>query len=104
MIPVSNLDAAMLYAETPEMPMHTMGVLILEPENEPGADLDDVTWRSIGGRERQQEYENDKNGSAELSHQAAIPLSTSHCSTVRNCSLSWPHPPHGAKWPAAAST
>lgn len=30
MIPVSNLDAAMLYAETPEMPMHTMGVLILE--------------------------------------------------------------------------
>mgnify|MGYP001821325928 FL=1 len=32
MIPVSNLDAAMLYAETPEMPMHTMGVLILERE------------------------------------------------------------------------
>ena len=30
MIPVSNLDAAMLYAETDEMPMHTMGVLILE--------------------------------------------------------------------------
>lgn len=30
MIPVSNLDAAMLYAETEEMPMHTMGVLILE--------------------------------------------------------------------------
>ncbi|MEJ2371773.1 MAG: wax ester/triacylglycerol synthase family O-acyltransferase [Gemmatimonadales bacterium] len=30
MIPVSNLDAAMLYAETAEMPMHTMGVLILE--------------------------------------------------------------------------
>ena len=30
MIRVSNLDAAMLYAETPEMPMHTMGVLILE--------------------------------------------------------------------------
>lgn len=30
MIPVSNLDAAMLYAETPEMPMHTLGVLILE--------------------------------------------------------------------------
>jgi diacylglycerol O-acyltransferase len=29
-IPVSNLDAAMLYAETAEMPMHTMGVLILE--------------------------------------------------------------------------
>ncbi|MDH4281755.1 MAG: hypothetical protein OEV36_03815, partial [Myxococcales bacterium] len=27
---MSNLDAAMLYAETPEMPMHTMGVLILE--------------------------------------------------------------------------
>ena len=32
MIPVSTLDAAMLYAETPEMPMHTMGVLILEAE------------------------------------------------------------------------
>ena len=30
MIPVSNLDAAMLYAETAEMPMHTLGVLILE--------------------------------------------------------------------------
>ncbi len=39
MIPVSNLDAAMLYAETPEMPMHTMGVLILEPENEAVAEL-----------------------------------------------------------------
>jgi len=35
MIPVSNLDAAMLYAETPEMPMHTMGVLILETEGLP---------------------------------------------------------------------
>jgi diacylglycerol O-acyltransferase len=32
MIPVSTLDAAMLYAETPEMPMHTMGILILEPD------------------------------------------------------------------------
>ena len=32
MTPVSTLDAAMLYAETPEMPMHTMGILILEPE------------------------------------------------------------------------
>lgn len=31
MIRVSNLDAAMLYAETAEMPMHTMGVLILDP-------------------------------------------------------------------------
>ncbi len=30
MIPVSNLDAAMLYAETAEMPMHTLGVLIFE--------------------------------------------------------------------------
>jgi diacylglycerol O-acyltransferase len=30
MIRVSSLDAGMLYAETPEMPMHTMGVLILE--------------------------------------------------------------------------
>ena len=36
MIRVSNLDAAMLYAETPEMPMHTMGVLVLEPRAEPG--------------------------------------------------------------------
>ncbi len=39
MIRVSNLDAAMLYAETPEMPMHTMGVLILE-EDELQADPD----------------------------------------------------------------
>lgn len=30
MIRVSSLDAGMLYAETPEMPMHTIGVLILE--------------------------------------------------------------------------
>ena len=39
MTPVSTLDAAMLYAETPEMPMHTMGVLILESEVEPGSEL-----------------------------------------------------------------
>ena len=39
MIPVSTLDAAMLYAETPEMPMHTMGILILEPEDPLGADV-----------------------------------------------------------------
>ena len=40
MIPVSTLDAAMLYAETPEMPMHTMGILILEPED--SLDVDDL--------------------------------------------------------------
>lgn len=34
MIPVSELDAGMLYAETPEMPMHTLGVLILEPNGQ----------------------------------------------------------------------
>ena len=28
---VTSLDAGMLYAETPEMPLHTMGVVILEP-------------------------------------------------------------------------
>ena len=42
MIPVSNLDAAMLYAETPEMPMHTMGILIFEAEElqpDPGSEL-----------------------------------------------------------------
>ncbi len=38
MIRVSTLDAAMLYAETPEMPMHTMGILILEPEDSLDAD------------------------------------------------------------------
>ena len=32
---VSSLDAGMLYAETPEMPMHTMGVLILETPKSP---------------------------------------------------------------------
>lgn len=31
MIPVSSLDAGMLYVETEEMPMHTMGVLLIEP-------------------------------------------------------------------------
>ena len=35
MIPVCSLDAGMLYAETPEMPMHTMGVLVLEPPATP---------------------------------------------------------------------
>lgn len=39
MIPVTSLDAAMLYAETKEMPMHTMGVLILDPTAESLADL-----------------------------------------------------------------
>ena len=39
MIPVSTLDAGMLYAETPEMPMHTMGILVFEPENAQGTDL-----------------------------------------------------------------
>jgi WS/DGAT/MGAT family acyltransferase len=39
MIRVSNLDAAMLYAETPEMPMHTMGVLILERTKDMGPEL-----------------------------------------------------------------
>lgn len=36
MIPISSLDAAMLYAETKEMPMHTMGVLLLEPPSVSG--------------------------------------------------------------------
>lgn len=39
MIRVSSLDAGMLYAETPEMPMHTMGVLILEPPTGPIFDV-----------------------------------------------------------------
>jgi hypothetical protein len=43
MIPVSTLDAAMLYAETPEMPMHTMGILVFEPENAQGTDLGEGT-------------------------------------------------------------
>ena len=30
MLRVSTMDAGMLHAETPEMPMHTMGVLLLE--------------------------------------------------------------------------
>lgn len=30
MRPVSSLDAAMLYAETPEMPLHTLGVVVIE--------------------------------------------------------------------------
>ncbi len=35
MIRLSSLDAGMLYAETPEMPMHTMGVVIVERPHEP---------------------------------------------------------------------
>lgn len=38
MIPISNLDAAMLYAETVEMPMHTMGVLLLDRTDQAGDD------------------------------------------------------------------
>jgi WS/DGAT/MGAT family acyltransferase len=37
---MSNLDAGMLYAETPEMQMHTMGVLVLEPDPQRGDALD----------------------------------------------------------------
>ena len=40
MIRMSNLDASMLYAETPEMQMHTMGVLILEPDDDSDGALD----------------------------------------------------------------
>jgi len=32
---VSSLDAGMLYAETPEMPMHVMGVVVIEPPRDP---------------------------------------------------------------------
>lgn len=49
MIPVSSLDAAMLYAETPEMPMHTMGILILERHDAVG-DLDEVSRFDIARR------------------------------------------------------
>lgn len=31
---VKSLDAGMLFAETPEMPMHTMGVVVLEPSRD----------------------------------------------------------------------
>jgi WS/DGAT/MGAT family acyltransferase len=37
---MSTLDAGMLYVETPEMQMHTMGVLILEPDVESGNAFD----------------------------------------------------------------
>lgn len=43
MIPVSTLDAGMLYAETAEMPMHTMGVLVFEPEDAADADGSEVS-------------------------------------------------------------
>lgn len=39
MIRVSSLDAGMLYAETPEMPMHTMGVLLLDAPDRPLFDI-----------------------------------------------------------------
>jgi len=35
MLPVATLDAAMVLAETAEMPLHTLGILILEPLEEP---------------------------------------------------------------------
>ncbi len=43
MIPVSTLDAAMLYAETVEMPMHTMGVLIFERDDADSEDLGEAS-------------------------------------------------------------
>ena len=43
MIPVSFLDAGMLYAETPEMPMHTLGILVFEPEDKAGAELGELS-------------------------------------------------------------
>ena len=45
---VPSLDAGMLYAETPEMPMHTMGVVILEPP--PGPPLFPVMRRVLEER------------------------------------------------------
>lgn len=45
MIRVSSLDAAMLYAETPEMPMHTMGVVLLDSPGVPSALPFDVMRR-----------------------------------------------------------
>jgi len=45
---VSSLDAGMLYAETPEMPMHTMGVVVLEPP--PDATLFEVMRRVLEER------------------------------------------------------
>lgn len=50
MIPVSTLDAAMLYAETKEMPMHTMGVLILEPFEASNADPEEQSSFEITQR------------------------------------------------------
>lgn len=50
MIPVSNLDAAMLHAETPEMSMHTMGVLILEPDATPKTTSDEIPPFEIARR------------------------------------------------------
>ena len=47
MIRVSSLDAGMLYAETPEMPMHTMGVLMLDA---PGRPIFDVCRRVVQQR------------------------------------------------------
>jgi WS/DGAT/MGAT family acyltransferase len=43
MIPVSTLDAAMLYAETVEMPMHTMGVLIFERDDAESEDVGETS-------------------------------------------------------------
>ena len=43
MIPVSFLDAGMLYAETREMPMHTLGVLVFEPEDDAGAEVGELS-------------------------------------------------------------
>jgi WS/DGAT/MGAT family acyltransferase len=45
---VPSLDAGMLYAETPEMPLHTMGVVILEPP--PGVALFQVMRRVFAER------------------------------------------------------
>lgn len=50
MIPVASLDAAMLVAETAEMPLHNVGVLVFDPPPAPDADRFEAMRRMVGSR------------------------------------------------------
>ncbi len=50
MIPVASLDAAMVLAETAEMPLHNLGVLLLEPPPRAEDDPYDSMWRTFEAR------------------------------------------------------
>lgn len=50
MIPLSSLDAGLLYVETEEMTMHTMGILLVEPPDDAKTSAMDLVRDALGER------------------------------------------------------